>query len=82
MKSYPWSPICKPPTRAARKSHVVEHYRRVDCLCEEMVVAIFLHDPKSSLDSPGHTFKWPLWWMLIASRAKIIQEEKCSKPAT
>lgn len=49
------SPICKPPTQAARKSQVVEHFRRADRLCEEMVAAIFLHDPTPSLDSAGHT---------------------------
>lgn len=72
MKTYPGVPFANPPTQAARKSQVVEHYRRADRLCEELVAAIFIHDPKPSLDSAGHTSKWPLWWMLIASRAEIV----------
>lgn len=43
------NPICNPsPPQATRKSHVVEHCEH---LCEEMMAAIFLHDPMPFLDS-------------------------------
>lgn len=52
--------ICRPSAQMTRKSHVVEHCRRTECLFEEKLAATFLVDPKPSLDSV------PLWDGMLA----------------